>query len=193
MQNTGRRAVTITSYGHYLLESHYSYNYHQRMQVDDVDGYSYEPSVASTASSSQASIWSARSVSSSIASSISDDFRSSQDDAARDKAYAQAQISQLPSQPQCWPIWEEASTESCGERSSTYADVTSVPSEQRQNPRRSSLSRNQKPPTLQRQCERKVNFVDNLVGKHHSNSFHFRVAEHGLRSDVCIKSLQRKW
>lgn len=41
------------------------------MQVDDVDGYSYEPSLASTASSSQASIWSAGSVSSSIASSVS--------------------------------------------------------------------------------------------------------------------------
>ena len=48
----------------------------------------------------------------------------------------------------------------------SYADITSVPKEQRQHPRRCSLSRNQKPPTLQRQCERKINFVENLVGKH---------------------------
>lgn len=131
-----------------------------------MDGYSYEPSLASTASSSQPSIWSAPSVSSSIASSISDDFRASQDDAARDKAYAQAQISHLPSQQQCWPIWEEAGVDSAPKaRGTSYADITSVPAEQRQNPRRSSLSRNQKPPTLQRQCERKINFVDNLVGE----------------------------
>ena len=149
-----------------------------------MDGYPYEPSLASTVSSSQASIWSAGSVSSSIASSISDDFRASQEDAARDKAYAQAQISHLPSQQQCWPIWEETNIDTTSQtRGSSYADVTSVPSEQRQNPRRSSLSRNQKPPTLQRQCERKINFVDNLVGKL-AFCLLFSIDDHRLRNLV---------
>jgi hypothetical protein len=40
-----------------------------------------------------------------------------------------------------------------------------VPAEQRQHPRRSSTTLNQRPPPqLVRQCERKVNFVDCLVG-----------------------------
>jgi hypothetical protein len=43
--------------------------------------------------------------------------------------------------------------------------VTSVPAQQRQHPRRSSLARNQRPPPLVRQADRKVNFVDNLVGE----------------------------
>lgn len=149
-----------------------------------MDGPSYEPSLASTASSSQASIWSAGSVSSSIASSVSDDFRASQDDAARDKAYAQAQISHLPSQQQCWPIWEEAGVEAPAQANCpSYAAVTSVPTEQRVNPRRCSLGRNQKPPTLQRQCERKHNFVDNLVGESFLVNFSF-IEECGLRSIV---------
>jgi PHO85 cyclin-5 len=39
-----------------------------------------------------------------------------------------------------------------------------VPSEQRQHPRRSSTLHNRAPPPLVRQAERKVNFVDCLVG-----------------------------
>lgn len=155
------------------------------MQVDDLDGHSYEPSLASTASSSQASIWSAGSLSSSIASSVSDDFRASQEDAARDKAYAQAQISHLPSQQQCWPIWEEPSQDvPAGARCQSYADVTSVPTAQRQNPRRSSLPRNQKPPTLQRQAEKRGSFVDSLVGESYFFIFCFYRSEYGLRDVV---------
>lgn len=43
-----------------------------------------------------------------------------------------------------------------------------APAEPRQNPRRTSnsaTSRTGRPPTLQRQADRKINFVDNLVGK----------------------------
>jgi hypothetical protein len=43
--------------------------------------------------------------------------------------------------------------------------VTSVPAQQRQHPRRSSLAKHQRPPPLVRQADRKVNFVDNLVGE----------------------------
>ncbi|KAK3708010.1 PHO85 cyclin-5 [Vermiconidia calcicola] len=127
----------------------------------------YEPSIASSASSSQASIFSdASSTQSSIASSISDDFRQNQED-ARDRAYAQAQIQQKA-------VLEtgKVSSEHCKLPSllnegyvnaPSYADVTSVPKEQRQHPRRCSLSGSQKPPTLQRQCERKIDFVESLV------------------------------
>ncbi|KAK5131717.1 hypothetical protein LTR08_000605 [Meristemomyces frigidus] len=43
----------------------------------------------------------------------------------------------------------------------SYTNITSVLPAQRQHPRRSTS--NQKPPTLVRQCERKLIFVDNLV------------------------------
>lgn len=46
------------------------------------------------------------------------------------------------------------------------SDFTSLPSAQRQHPRRCSLARDQKPPPLVRQADRKLGFVDNLVGKH---------------------------
>jgi hypothetical protein len=122
----------------------------------------YEPSIASSASSSQFSVFSdTASAQSSIASSISDDFRSSQEDSrARYCAIAQLQskvqaVTQL-SQPCRQPL--------------SYADITSAPSEQRQNPRRCSLARNQKPPPLVRQAERKLTFVDNLVGKQRTSN-----------------------
>ncbi|TKA73543.1 hypothetical protein B0A55_06438 [Friedmanniomyces simplex] len=122
----------------------------------------YEPSIASSASSSQDSIFTdPTSTQSSIASSISDDFRPSQEDSRHrwlsqvtDPSYG---IGQEQPKPLCLLRAQQAST------APTYADVTSVPSEQRQHPRRSSWERKQKPPPLVRQCERKVNFVDNLV------------------------------
>lgn len=52
-------------------------------------------------------------------------------------------------------------------RQSTQQAAAAIPQELRQNPRRTSGSatRSGAPPTLVRQAERKVNFVDNLVGK----------------------------
>lgn len=133
----------------------------------------YEPSIASSAPSTQSSVFSDdASAQSSIASSISDDFRLSQED-ARDRqpqctqAYYQQQQQQganaeaiAHEQVKLQHLLQAAQRAA---RAPSYADVTSVPSEQRQHPRRSSLARNQKPPPLVRQCERKVNFVDNLV------------------------------
>lgn len=117
----------------------------------------YEPSIASSASSSQTSIFSdAASTQSSIASSVSDDFRSSQED-VRDRYCAPAQLQQKH-------VIDAQLSQACQQHLS-YADVTSVPSQQRQHPRRSSLAKHQRPPPLVRQADRKVNFVDNLVGK----------------------------
>ncbi|KAK0809932.1 PHO85 cyclin-5 [Friedmanniomyces endolithicus] len=122
----------------------------------------YEHSIASSASSSQDSIFSdPTSTQSSIASSISDDFRPSQEDSRHrwlpqiaDPSYG---LAQEQHKSQCLLRAQQAS------QVPSYADVTSVPSEQRQHPRRSSWERKQKPPPLVRQCERKINFVDNLV------------------------------
>lgn len=130
----------------------------------------YEPSIHSSASSSsQPSVFSdTLSVQSSIASSISDDFRNTQEDAReRDRICAQAQ---LHFQAQGRSLEEDQTALGKLLKPNgpcpSYADVTSVPAPQRQHPRRCSLSRNQKPPPLVRQRDRKINFVDNLVGKH---------------------------
>lgn len=60
----------------------------------------------------------------------------------------------------------QSSASSCGQSAQYYQprECFVVPAEQRQNPRRSS-SQTSKPPTLVRQDERKVSFVDSLVGK----------------------------
>lgn len=127
----------------------------------------YEPSVTSSASSSQPSIFSeSDSAQSSIASSISDDFRQSQED-ARDRACAQAQLQQ--SQDGRKPSFDHSNfiggMKPDHTSAPSYADVTSVPVQQRQHPRRTSLAKDRKPPSMPRQCDRKVDFVDNLVGK----------------------------
>lgn len=134
----------------------------------------YEASVASTAPSSQASVFSdTLSAQSSIATSISDDFRSSQEDAReQDRICAAAQ---LQYQVQNNKLPEHSSlpvggTKVCAPFPS-YADVTSVPASYTVHPRRGSLTRSQKPPLLIRQRERKNHFVDNLVGKHYASMF----------------------
>lgn len=144
----------------------------------------YEPSIASSVPSSQGSVFSsAFSVQSSIASSVSDDFRFSQDElrdrctqaSIEQQAKAGHAVAQQQAKLQCPSLGQDA------KHALSYADVTSVPSEQRQHPRRSSLARNQKPPPLMRQCDRKHNFVDNLVGKHrlpHVTLFHRMIAKH---------------
>lgn len=126
----------------------------------------YEPSIASSALSSQDSVFSdASSTQSSVASSISDDFRLSQEE-ARDRCsqqYRQQQANAGHVIAQEQAKVHALLQQQCANGTPSYADVTSVPSEQRQHPRRSSLARNQKPPPLVRQCERRVSFVDNLV------------------------------
>lgn len=143
----------------------------------------YPSSVTSSASSSQDSIFSdTGSTQSSIASSISDDFRPSQEDASQTCAptylhqqakaghAVAAQQQQQQQQQQYQQLYQHQQQQQqkaqCAQAPPSYADITSVPTEQRQHPRRSSLARNQKPPPLVRQCERKISFVDSLVGKH---------------------------
>lgn len=169
-----------TSTGHTLTDNCYCINW-RRMNLENIDRSSdghasltdhhdpYEPSLASSASSSQVSLFSdTLSATSSIATSISDDFRSTHDDAReRDRLCAQAQFQLHAHNNTCAeePLARSNFLNTNGQYRS-YADVTSVPVPQRQHPRRTSISRNQRPPPLVRQRDRKINFVDNLVGKH---------------------------
>lgn len=131
----------------------------------------YEPSIASSASSPHISVFSdTLSAQSSIASSISDDFRCTQSEDAReqDTNCTQAQL-QYQAQHGFRQSEERLMLDNIHKPNvsfPTYAAITSVPAPQRQHPRRCSVSKAQKPPPLVRQRDRKINFVDNLVGKH---------------------------
>ncbi|KAH9837489.1 G1/S-specific cyclin pas1 [Teratosphaeria destructans] len=130
-------------------------------------GPEYEASITSSAPSSQDSVFSnVSSAQSSVSSSASDDFRLSQEE-ARDRCSSQylqqqAHAGHAIAQEQA-KLHYSLYQQHAAKHVPLYADVTSVPTEQRQHPRRSSLVRNQRPPPLTRQCERKTNFVDNLV------------------------------
>lgn len=130
-------------------------------------GDSYEPSISSSVPSSQSSVFSHASAHSSIASSVSDDFRSSQEDAReRDRICAQPQgPSRVNSIAPDAAVNTAVAAHLAQSDTLSYADVTSGPAQQRQHPRRRSVSRDYKPPELVRQRDRKINFVDNLVGK----------------------------
>ena len=113
---------------------------------DDSSPYAYQNgpysySIASSASSSSASVFS-QDDSSSGASVFSQDDASSQSSCDSDEC--------PPISHEQWP--KKLSVE--------------IPAEQRQNPRRSSSGC---PPALVRQSERKVTFVDSLVGKKYRN------------------------
>ncbi|KAK5115036.1 hypothetical protein LTR62_001733 [Meristemomyces frigidus] len=123
----------------------------------------YEASPGSC-KSSQNSIFSAElpSTQSSAASSISDDFRHSQEDTRQQWLAQQAKSGHVIAVQQKRLL--ASTTLQRAAHVLSYADVTSVPVEQRQHPRRSSWDlRKQKPPQLVRQCERKISFVENLV------------------------------
>lgn len=114
----------------------------------------YDASLPSSASTSQASVFSDNaSEQSSVATTSEDDFRLS----TEQDTYCSSQAAVA--------INHQAFTEKQPAANPTWADITSVPLAQRQHPRRSSLARNQKPPPLVRQADRKLNFVDNLVGE----------------------------
>jgi hypothetical protein len=141
----------------------------------------YEPAISSSASTSQTSIlFDAASAQSSVACSISDDFRSTQED-ARGRYCATAQLQQKH-------IVDTQLSQTCHQQL-TYADVTSVPSQQRKYPRCFYLAKHQKPPSLVRQAGRKVNFVDNLVGKFEL----YTLSRRHLLKLTFWKTLQPRW
>ncbi|TAQ83299.1 hypothetical protein B7494_g8375 [Chlorociboria aeruginascens] len=120
----------------------------------------YSSSLASSASSSSASVWS------DVASQSSDD--SSMTGASSDADTSENYYCANP--PPCFPTTTANSHNICQQAASlgTYLPKLKVPLEihtaPRAHPRRTSVgARGGCPPSLVRQCERKVNFVDNLV------------------------------
>jgi PHO85 cyclin-5 len=111
----------------------------------------YSASLASSASSSQTSVWSDTSSQLSDDTSISTTSNDSTE--ACDSYFASERTKSRK-------LWDRQSQQ-------THVEAQ-VPRELRQNPRRSTNSavhRSGCPPVLTRQSDRKVNFVDNLVGK----------------------------
>jgi PHO85 cyclin-5 len=119
----------------------------------------YNPSLASSASSSSASVWS-------VASQSSDDSSVHSTGVTSDAEISDSYC--YTSQPSYQPI-----TGVC-ERSATSTAcwskniLSTIAPQQRQHSRRTNAgigTRSGCPPPLIRQCDRKVNFVDSLVGK----------------------------
>ena len=106
----------------------------------------YSSSLDSTATTSSDSVWSA------IASQSSNETSPSSSDSDHCDSYTLSRQA-------------ARSGSSWNKPAAQPAPATAVPTELRQNPRRSGGSATRCPPTLVRQCDRKVNFVDNLVGK----------------------------
>jgi hypothetical protein len=120
----------------------------------------YSSSIASSASSSSASVWS-------DASSQSSDDSSTTADSEILDTYC------CTSQPQPSFITSSTTYEQTSSNATSWPNQQATaevpqPPELRQHPRRTSAgatSRTGCPPALVRQCDRKVNFVDSLVGK----------------------------
>ena len=134
----------------------------------------YAPSLSSSASSSTSSVFSdvasqASTSSSSTSNSIPSGWESEEWSATSRLAAAAAAvdtfapISRVNTYPQYQPsLCRETVPERVLPSLRTAGLV--LPAEQRQHPRRSSSTIQRPPPQLQRQVERKVNFVDCLVG-----------------------------
>jgi PHO85 cyclin-5 len=119
----------------------------------------YSSSIASSASSSSASVWSDAS------SQSSDDSSTTTDSEILDTYCSTSQPP--PSFTSASTVCELPLVATYWQKQKVSADV-SPPPELRQHPRRTSVgatSRTGCPPSLVRQCDRKVNFVDSLVGK----------------------------
>ena len=121
----------------------------------------YNPSLASSASSSSASVWSDVASQSSDDSSIHSAGAGSESDIPETYCFT----SQPSYQPTHHDICDSGITTTTHWPKSVLACVAP---EQRQHPRRTNtgaVARLGCPPSLVRQCDRKVNFVDSLVGK----------------------------
>lgn len=107
----------------------------------------YSSSIASSASSSSASVW-------------SDAASQSSDDSS---VHSGASDSELP---ESYPSYKNTSTDASAPTAGwANPSAANVAAEYRSHPRRTFGAPRAGPPSLVRQCDRKVNFVDGLVGK----------------------------
>lgn len=121
----------------------------------------YSSSLASSASSSSASVWSDASSQSSDDSSVT----GAHSDSENPESYCSTS-----QPPPSFPIANNTCARSTAIAPSwpKHTVAAAAAPEQRQHPRRTSIgqtSRTGCPPSLVRQCDRKVSFVDSLVGK----------------------------
>lgn len=120
----------------------------------------YSSSLATSASGSSSSVWSDASSQNSDDTSISAPLSDS--DSCESYPFSARQIPSQTSSSACDSVTR---TKWIKHQSSQVQPQVEAPAELRQNPRRTSSSSVSRPPTLVRQGDRKVNFVDNLVGK----------------------------
>lgn len=124
----------------------------------------YSSSLATSASGSSTSVWSDASSQNSDDTSISAPFS----DSDSCDSYTLAQTQQIPSQTSSSACKRITLANTWAKHQQQIQPQVEAPPELRQNARRTSISlisRSGCPPPLPRQNERKVNFVDNLVGK----------------------------
>jgi len=153
----------------------------QCLGISPSQTYPYSSSLSSSASSSSSSVFSVdapshvSSSNSSVSSCVpigweSDEWslRNRVQAVAGNAVGAASQCGyRPPARASTFPLCQPAACRAGAERvvlPSLNTDIP-LPAEQRQHPRRSSTSVQQRPPPpLVRQCERKINFVDSLVG-----------------------------
>lgn len=126
----------------------------------------YNSSLASSASSSSASVWSEASSQSSQSSDDTSISAYTSDSSEQCDPY-QYSRQPVPIQSGLLPN-QGLPSASWSAQAQPQPQLPEVPQELRQNPRRSNsgaTTRNGCPPPLVRQSDRKVNFVDSLVGK----------------------------
>ena len=130
-----------------------------------LETYPYERSIASSASSSVSSVFSDTASQTSSASSNS---QVEGDETSSDRPSVARPANEINSTT-FFPGLYHGQQLSLGPKNPGIAFQAPAPApaplERHQHPRRCSLAGSKRPPTLVRQSERKVNFVDNLVGK----------------------------
>ena len=126
----------------------------------------YAPSLSSSASSSTSSVFSEAASQTSNATSLSSSWGADEWSSSSRPIISGALASLAPiSRVSTFPQYQAPRRENAPERVLPPLRVeASLPTDQRQHPRRSLSTVSRQPPQLVRQSDRKVNFVDCLVG-----------------------------
>lgn len=127
----------------------------------------YAPSLSSSASSSTSSVFSEAASQTSNSTSLSSSWGADEWSSVSRPVISSSLASLAPiSRVSTFPQYQAPCRDLAPERVlPPLRPELSLPVEQRQHPRRSLSTISRQPPQLVRQCDRKVNFVDCLVGK----------------------------
>lgn len=126
----------------------------------------YAPSLSSSASSSTSSVFSEAASQTSNSTSLSSSWGADEWSSGSRPIISAALASLAPiSRVSTFPQYQVPCQDVALERAlPPLRTEVPLPTEQRQHPRRSLSTIGRQPPQLMRQCDRKVNFVDCLVG-----------------------------